>query len=594
MWADENSFIHAWDAMLFEAKETCIRIFVADFFVDSVASIKIIGKLLRHSSITYSVLTVRTWADLKEKMQCAYPMDARVSTKPETVLLLNCGGTSDILRMNTPPMRFFIIDAHRPIYHGNLLSTNKEVVVFLSLDYDNDIINIINDIDKIGKKQGRGNIISQKFFHQCGIIQNENDQFWFLSKLARKENLIKQINSKKENLINNKTYEDTERLLYEYYQKGSYMGSPVSKIVHRISYCLQKSDIEDLWYAIVGTTDFFVHNMMTFSNYKKFYDEFIALMGYLRYNEKYCNTEGCFNCDLDNKKIQPAIDYRLPMLRHWTLLDSFMNSTYTSARLQTYSDNGCRVMKSLLAKVGLPLREYKKLWQDLSPKLRFTLPTRLIEYAKAFNIPDIQFPSFSFACSYTNFMATDIVYGVTAILENNQDSKLRLENNNFWAAFNALELTNELNIRESIYFSKELHCALISIAKTALVRKEVQFLGVVRVYFLSQTRAEYDHAALRSNPSCLKKLNFFIQDCYTQQTGCSIPSILVTYPDTEDFCLIVVSSGRDLNTFISTLIRSAELAGIDYTVETFDVSVLKVQSNSISDLFDHLQKTSTE
>jgi len=72
MWADDISFIKAWKAMMIEAAETQfqnIQIFVSDLYVDSVVSVKILTKLLRHFSITYSIFIVRNWNDLKKKIQ---------------------------------------------------------------------------------------------------------------------------------------------------------------------------------------------------------------------------------------------------------------------------------------------------------------------------------------------------------------------------------------------------------------------------------------------------------------------------------------------------------------------------------------------
>eukprot|EP00746_Dinoflagellata_sp_MGD_P157524 gnl/MRDRNA2_/MRDRNA2_86233_c0_seq1.p1 gnl/MRDRNA2_/MRDRNA2_86233_c0~~gnl/MRDRNA2_/MRDRNA2_86233_c0_seq1.p1 ORF type:complete len:598 (+),score=-8.74 gnl/MRDRNA2_/MRDRNA2_86233_c0_seq1:57-1850(+) len=580
MWADEKMFLDAWNAMIIEATKTQynhIKIFVAQSYVDSVASIKILTKLLRFSSTTYSILTVRNWADLQEKIQLDPSDDATILTKSMIALLLNCGVTGDLNGLNVPHIRFFVIDAHRPIYHGNLLCTNKSVVVFLSIDYENEkLTTLINKLYTIEKEQKKNNRISTNLSKNSGKTEKD---------------LTEQTHQKNTSFMFIKSYEGFETFLSDYYQRGYYIGTPVSKIAHKISQCLRKSDVKDLWYAIVGTTDFFLHGMMTFSLYKRFYDEFSILVSRVRIGIKYCYSES-YSSEKNNTKIQPCPDYRLPLLRHWTLLDSCINSIYIGTRLQTYSDSGISVVKSWLTKTGLTSRDWVQLWQDLPPKLKPTVLARLVDSAKSFNIPDIEFPSFSYTDFYSTFMATDIVYITRSLLERDAqaDNLISANINNFFEALDMLDLTDERDIKNGLDLAKELHRSLISMAGTTLDRKEVQLFGSLRVYFLSPIRAKHDNKVFRKHPEGLKKLAFFIQNCHTQQTGCSTGCVLVTNPDDEEFCQIVISLGQNMNTLTPLIIRAAELATIKYRIEEFDNSIIKIKSESIPSLFDQLQR----
>jgi len=75
------------------------------------------------------------------------------------------------------PTRFFVIDAHRPIYHGNLLDTNKSVVVFLPVEGDKTVNNLIKHIDRIEKQKKKSKTLSYlcpaiKFFeNKSGLPQ---------------------------------------------------------------------------------------------------------------------------------------------------------------------------------------------------------------------------------------------------------------------------------------------------------------------------------------------------------------------------------------------------------------------------------------
>merc|ERR1711904_320881 len=119
-------------------------------------------------------------------------------------------------------------------------------------------------------------------------------------------------------------------------------------------------------------------------------------------------------------------------------------------------------------------------------------------------------------------------------------------------------------------------------ASHALIHKEVQVCEKIRVHFLSQIRVEYDSKVIRNHPLGLKKLAIFIQECYTQQTGNTIPCIVITTPNFEGFCRAVITSGQDLhdrinsNIFMQAFICAAELAKANYKFASFDQTTLDI------------------
>merc|ERR1712224_38712 len=118
---------------------------------------------------------------------------------------------------------------------------------------------------------------------------------------------------------------------------------------------LQKSRTEDLWIAIVGSTEFYLNEMMTKKSYASLYDVFTQLISVSD------NTDFIRKCQKDHRqlkvvsygKISAVDDLRLPLLRHWSLRDAALNSPYVAARLQTWTDPGIRTLESWLAKAGL-------------------------------------------------------------------------------------------------------------------------------------------------------------------------------------------------------------------------------------------------
>ena len=50
-------------------------------------------------------------------------------------------------------------------------------------------------------------------------------------------------------------------------------------------------------------------------------------------------------------------DFRFALLRHWSLYEAMLHSTYVAVRLQTWTDHGRRRLQELLARMGFLLAE---------------------------------------------------------------------------------------------------------------------------------------------------------------------------------------------------------------------------------------------
>ena len=50
-------------------------------------------------------------------------------------------------------------------------------------------------------------------------------------------------------------------------------------------------------------------------------------------------------------------DFRFTLMRHWTLYDAMLHSTYVAVRMHTYTDKGRRSLNDLLAKMGFRIKD---------------------------------------------------------------------------------------------------------------------------------------------------------------------------------------------------------------------------------------------
>ncbi|QIW97861.1 hypothetical protein AMS68_003379 [Peltaster fructicola] len=77
---------------------------------------------------------------------------------------------------------------------------------------------------------------------------------------------------------------------------------------------------------------------------------------------------------------------RFMLIRHWSLIDSMMHSTYLSTRLHIWSDSGKQRLHKLLAKMGISLQEAAKSYVHMDMELKQSLRKRILKFAPQYNL----------------------------------------------------------------------------------------------------------------------------------------------------------------------------------------------------------------
>jgi cell division control protein 45 len=546
MWADETLFIKAWESMLADTIQSRVRrlsVFVSDSNVDSVACARIIANLLFHYSITYSIRIVNGWNDLHAKLREEF-IDEVTDTKfPRSVLLLNCGGKKDISKFKEVPfgVRFYVIDAHRPIHHKNLSSFNTSVVVFMPNEINGVTKEFIKNMISLESKKSletrkkSDGIVKKSFYSN---ISKPNSKTNLLRKRLIYKNKIK--NQKNDTKI--VTVDHYELLSNEYYGIGSYWGTPASYVAYKIAYNLNKSRFEDIWYAIVSNTEFYLKHMISLEAYNKINYEFMKQLSdsvNSEIDDEYQGTDGQFYKSAMYGKIESIKDFRIPLFRYWTLYDAVMNSLYIAARLRTWRDSGIGTAELWLAKMGFTPNYSRQNWIDLPPEIKASLPNAIKQWSGEFNLMDIEFSSFVISYSYKKIAAADVVYSVTAILEFDSNSKIRSDSSlidkvvsganscKFWTAWKTLDPKSVDYFERGVQIAKKLHQFIILQVGLALNRRDIRSLGKIRVYDMSLMVFKKNVFCIENNPGVLSRLVAFFQDYCMQQNGKSRPCIVI-------------------------------------------------------------------
>jgi hypothetical protein len=109
-------------------------------------------------------------------------------------------------------------------------------------------------------------------------------------------------------------------------------------------------------------------------------------------------------------------DLRLTLMRHWTLMDALLNSSYTASRMQTWGEKGRANVKLLLAKMNVPLPQSTASFSTMSLKYRDALASQLRAHGPDFglNVQSLMIDGFELRYKTdVRISATDMVLMMT-------------------------------------------------------------------------------------------------------------------------------------------------------------------------------------
>ncbi|KAJ3015204.1 hypothetical protein HKX48_004713 [Thoreauomyces humboldtii] len=120
----------------------------------------------------------------------------------------------------------------------------------------------------------------------------------------------------------------------------------------------------------------------------------------------------------DNEAIRCDDEFRLMLLRHWTMLEALHYSVYVGAKLGMWKEKGRQRLTTFLVKMGLPYKESQQRYTEMSLPFKRSIKEKLISVSPRFNMPEIVFPSFYKHYGYKGIVsAPDVVYSLTSLLD---------------------------------------------------------------------------------------------------------------------------------------------------------------------------------
>lgn len=384
--------------------------------------------------------------------------------------------------------------------------------------------------------------------------------------------------------------EEVKRL-HEYYSNATVATSSAC-ISHGIAMLMRRGNQDSIWMAILGMTS----QYMTSSVVDALYEDQSA---FCREEVKLLqpNAAPDDNTAVQNvgyvpsctgsavQRVAQSVELRLDLLRHWSLFESLLNSSYTATRLATWRQTGKRRLFELLATLGIPLTASKQKWCYMSQKCKIALEKHLRDAIMRFDLGNgIQYDSFvrTLPGHRGDISAADFVHAVTALLEVD-DSKWTLRPSSsgrltaidrFWRAYDALDSKRVNLLLDGVELAMFVQRLTADIGGDVIERRKFVPSGPFRYVFLRDEQ----HKEFLTQPILLRRLALFLNMALLRQGAKDKPFIILA-PDVTRAVWIAVAATTctQRNDFGNRFRKAAERNGSTVTYSGFDSSVCEIQ-----------------
>lgn len=535
--------------------------------LDAICTVKILQNLFKCDSRVYALEPVSGIEEFKQAYE-RYRHDIK------DILLLNCGGTIDIVETLEPEedCTFFILDSHKPTDFTNIYN-NSQVRVLCRMDdvelenvpeynqiYDDSEDESLEEEEEEGGDENQVN--KRRRLNEEAILKRREKRIW---------------------------EETRKRIVFEYTQ-FSYYGRSSAMIMYELAWKMNKENLELLWYAIVGVAEQFLLNKIPTSLYKADVEFIKNQAGRLNpgsgddmLDAGSLNASTVAGTATPGLRIECEDDAQLALYRHWTLQASLRHTMYTAVSLKLWTVKGEQRLQKLLAEMGMPLLQSKQLYNSMDLGIRKELPTMLSKMAADYQLDQLMMPAFTLVHGYrTKVQASDYVYAMLTLLETpTQDKK---PSDCFLDAAYCLSRQNKALLTSGIQNAQKFLTSLFKTVQGLLDMKQVNSAGPFLYMFVQEGTVDYKYY---SKPHALSLLAMFTLKAYvassakTRTRNLSKPLIASAPLDAlAETCLMIgippVSEVIPRSFFGKAFEQAAEKTGARVSFDYFDSSIISI------------------
>jgi cell division control protein 45 len=295
-----------------------------------------------------------------------------------------------------------------------------------------------------------------------------------------------------------------------------------------------------------------------------------------------------------NLFIQPCLDLRFNLMRHWTLMNAMQYSPFVAARLRLWTHEGNERLQILLAKMGVPLREANTAYIAMRSDLRESLVRRFDAHCDAQNLQGGHFASFLLKRGYAaHLAASDIVYAVRARLSGSADFGAA-----FAETFAVVRMAgNQTLLSDGVESAKVRTRQVISLGIELMNRRASSIVnaGTFRILYIH-------NAGERGFPveaSALVDLAQFLIQAYRANGDPVLPMVVAAINSaTQQWLVVAVSTAFEFgeveaSRFGAYFVQAAEGAEIEIGLDSFDSFICQVPNDLLLAFVDQLTLVSS-
>ncbi|KAK6937627.1 CDC45 family [Dillenia turbinata] len=565
------------------SSSTPLLIFPSTSDVDSLCALKIMFHILESDSVRYACYPVSSF---KEIHKYAGADLCSSSENPISILLINWGCHRDLRKVLNlgPSARVFVVDSHRPIHLHNLSEQNDRVIVLYTGDdenqadlaYDFDVSALAHASDLNGDDELEENLDSDDENGSESDSEEEGD-----GGLRKRRRVLEENDDDPVRVFG--------KLKKEYYHLGTFHGKPSGCLMFELSHLLRKNSNELLWLACVSLTDQFVHERLTNERYQAGVmelEQHINSSGNLDAVTSVTLKDGTKIRAPDASRIAYEDEPRLMLLQEWNPFDSMLCSSYIATKLKTWSDNGMKKLKLLLARMGFALVDCQQKFQYMNLEVKRKMKGEFERFLPEYGLTDFYYRSFLRLHGYSSRVsAADVVYGVTALLESFVKSDGSSASKQFGEAYDALSLGNLDKLRIGMQQAIKVQRAILrqgssAITKSGSIRSGRKFRWV-KLNDSADTK-------LLGYPQALTKFGYFLMDALQEKGAKMKPLLCACLAQEPNKVLIVGVCGKPRlgavqgNAFGIAFRKAAEEIAAEFFHELFESSWIVLDSVSVN------------
>jgi len=589
----------------------------ANFDVDAMCAWKILQTLLKSDHVMFTLVPVQGKSDLlhnfKKHVQANDEEDEDEATgggrRRRYVVMINCGGTVDVVDFLDPPddVVIFIADSHRPTDVCNIYS-DGQVRLLMKQEEDEDVPvydDIFKDSDDEDEDGGGSDADDD---------DEDQENVDGLNKRRRFEEGEAAILKRRERRL---WEERRAKLLFDY-QQFSYYGPSTAWLMFELAWKMSQDTNDLLWWGIVGHTEQLLSVKCQAGKYVVANSDIRDHVSRLNINLMAAQNPDAEEADggaqgtsVDCMKLSFEKELNLNLYRHWTIYDSLCHTLYTASKFKIWTLKGKQRLSEFLAELGLPLVQCKQKFATMDLELRSNILASFEEKSEKWGLDDITYGSYVAHYGFRNkFCAADVAYACLAVMEQHLETqgrdadgddqgvsvRRRLANpeQSFYEAADGLSRTNIGVLERGIDRGRDL---------LTLVMKQVQnFLDLRLVvsagpFLYTVIRDGTPDSRQFSRPNTLGLLAHFTQRAHVAVTSGkkvqSLPLVISAPLDEQKgTCLVLgvpplVDRARK-NLLGKAFEQAARKTNSRYLLDFFDASVIQLKTEDRAKFFDGL------